>query len=77
MGLSDPAPTIAPSKKIPFRDFLDGMKPNVTLGQGLGGEVAIPFSHTPTPIVKICFLSHPLNPLLTYSLPPSFSPSSS
>ncbi len=47
MGLSDPAPTIAPSKKIPFRDFLDGMKPNLTLGQGLGGEVAIPFSHTP------------------------------
>jgi hypothetical protein len=77
MGLSDPGPTISPSKTIPFRDFLDGMKHNLTLGHGLGGEVAIIFSHTPIPRVKICFFSHPLNPLLTYPLPPSFSSSSS
>jgi hypothetical protein len=26
LGLSEPAPTGAPSKKIPFWDFMDGMK---------------------------------------------------
>jgi hypothetical protein len=77
LGTDDPAPTIAPSKTIPFRHVLDGMKPYLTLGQGLGGEVAILFSHTPTPISNFVFFSHPLNPLLTYPLPPSFSPSSS
>jgi hypothetical protein len=44
-GLSYLAPISAPSKKYGFGIFLDGMKPNPTLGQGFGFVVF--FSHTP------------------------------
>jgi len=33
-GLRDPAPTSAPFKKNLFRDFSDGMKPNLTSREG-------------------------------------------
>jgi len=36
LGLSDPAPTSALSKKPRFRNFFDGMKPNSTPGQSSG-----------------------------------------
>ncbi len=36
VGLSDPAPTSAPSQKSGFEIFLDRMKPNPTAGQGSG-----------------------------------------
>jgi hypothetical protein len=75
MGLSDPTPTSAPSKKFWFWDFLDGMKPNPTPRQGYGFIVFV-FTHLNFQWSMFFLPSPPpcLPPTSYFSLP-SFFPS--